>query len=823
MEYTIDKISEMIGAKMTPLFPSSIRYISTDSRSVSFPEETLFFALRSQRNNGHKYIKGLYQAGVRSFVVSEEVTGQEEMKESNFLLVNDTLAALQILATKHRELYRIPVVGITGSNGKTIVKEWLYQLLHTDIRITRSPRSYNSQIGVPLSMLMLDEESQLGVFEAGISQTGEMLRLEKMIRPTVGILTNIGEAHQENFSSLQEKCIEKCILFKDCELLIYCSDNILINRSIKMAGLACKLMNWSRKDQSAPVYISSQEEKEGETEIAYRYNHHPYSLKVPFTDEASIENAIHCLTVMLFENVSEKVITKRMHLLEPVAMRLEVKEGINNCMLIDDSYNSDLNSLAIALDFQARRTIKAGTKRTVILSDILQSGMPSFELYATVNHLMVGRNIDKLIGIGPEIVSQSSFFQIQSYFFPNTESFLNSECCRSLRDEVILIKGARSFRFENIFEHLSLKVHETILEVNLNSLVENFNFYRSRLKPQTKIIAMVKAFAYGAGSYEIAKTLQDQRCDYLAVAVADEGAELRKAGIYMPLMVMNPEMSSLPALFDNSLEPEVYSFQLLHALIAAAERQGIFNYPIHLKLDTGMHRLGFTPEELPEVTRIFKDQKALMIRSVFSHLAGSDGPELDDYTKHQIGLFTQCTDELQAAFSHKIMRHILNTAGIERFSESQMEMVRLGIGLYGISSNPKVAPLIKNVSTLRTTILQIRDLSAEDTVGYGRKGKLNRKSRIAAIPIGYADGLNRLLGNRKGSVYINGKFAPIIGNICMDVTMIDVTDIQAREGDSVIIFGEEQPVTVLADKLSTIPYEIITSVSDRVKRVYYQE
>lgn len=823
MEYTIDKISEMTGAKMTPLFPSTIRYISTDSRSVSFPEETLFFALHSQRNNGHKYIKGLYQVGVRSFVVSEEVPGREEMEEANFLLVNDTLAALQILAGKHREMFRIPLIGITGSNGKTIVKEWLYQLLHADIRITRSPRSYNSQIGVPLSMLMLNEESQLGIFEAGISQSGEMRRLQKMIRPTVGILTNIGEAHQENFSSLQEKCIEKCGLFIDCELLIYCSDNVLINRSIKMTGLTCKMMNWSRKDQSAPVYICSQKEYESETEVIYRYNHHQYSIVVPFTDDASIENAIHCLTYLLYDHVPEKVIAKRMYLLEPVAMRLEVKEGKNNCILIDDSYNSDLNSLAIALDFQARRTLQPGIRRTVILSDILQSGMPSFELYAKVNHLMVGRHIDRLIGIGPEISAQSSFFQLQCDFFPDTDAFLSSACCRSLRDEVILIKGARSFHFEDIFQHLSLKVHETILEVNLNNLVENFNFYRSRLKPQTKIIAMVKAFAYGAGSYEIAKTLQDQRCDYLAVAVADEGAELRKAGIYMPLMVMNPELSSFSALFDNSLEPEVYSFKLLHALIEAAERQGIFNYPIHLKLDTGMHRLGFSAEELPEVIRIFKNQKALMIRSVFSHLAGSDGPELDYYTKHQIGLFTQCTDELQAAFSHKIMRHILNTAGIERFAEDQMEMVRLGIGLYGISSNPNISPLLKNVSTLRTTILQIRELSAEETVGYGRKGQLTRNSRIAAIPIGYADGLNRQLGNRKGAVYVNGKFAPIIGNICMDVTMIDVTDIQAREGDSVIIFGEEQPVTVLADKLGTIPYEVITSVSDRVKRVYYQE
>lgn len=823
MEYSIDAIREMTGAKISSLIPSTIRYISTDSRSVSFPEETLFFALHTQRNNGHKYIKGLYQIGVRSFVVSEPVDEQESMKDANFLLVNNTLTALQMLAAKHRELFDIPLIGITGSNGKTIVKEWLYQLLHTDIRVTRSPRSYNSQIGVPLSMLMLNDESQLGIFEAGISQSGEMQRLEKVIRPKVGILTNIGEAHQENFHSLQEKCIEKCALFKGCDLLIYCSDNVLINRSIKIVGLTCKMMNWSRKDPSATVYISSQKEKNDETEITYIHNHHKNAVLLPFTDEASIENAIHCLTYLLFVDLPENVIAHRMHLLEPVAMRLEVKEGKNNCLLIDDSYNSDLNSLAIALDFQARRTIKQGVRRTVILSDILQSGMPSFELYAKVNHLLVARRIDRLIGIGPQISAHSSSFQIQSDFFPDTKAFLGSACCRSFRDEVILVKGARSFHFEDVFEQLSLKVHETILEVNLNNLVENFNYYRSRLKPQTKIVAMVKAFAYGAGSYEIAKTLQDQRCDYLAVAVADEGAELRKCGIYMPLMVMNPEMNSLSTLFDNSLEPEVYSFKLLHALIEAAERQGIFNYPIHLKLDTGMHRLGFTPDELSEVVSILKNQKALMVRSVFSHLAGSDSPQLDYYTKQQVELFTQCTDQLQAVFSHKIIRHILNTAGIERFAESQMEMVRLGIGLYGITSNPAVLPLLKNVSTLKTTILQIRELSAEETVGYGRRGALTRKSRIAAIPIGYADGLNRLLGNRKGSVYVNGKFAPIVGNVCMDVTMIDVTDIPAREGDPVIVFGEEQSVAELADKLGTIPYEVITSISNRVKRVYYQE
>lgn len=823
MNYSIEQIASIIGA--TPRSCSTpIHYITTDTRSISFPADTLFVALTTTCNDGHRYIPDAYRQGVRFFIVNRAYTLPEESDDAHFLAVDDPLKALQALATYHRKQFDFPLWGITGSNGKTIVKEWLYQLFHQDFEIIRSPRSYNSQIGVPLSLLSLEPTAQLGIFEAGISQPEEMDKLEKMIKPDLGILTNIGEAHQENFSSMQEKCIEKCRLFQEAHTLIYDTDEVLINRAIKMSRLACQLIGYSRKDRNAYLYIEHIEKEADHTSLRYSHCQKPMQeIRIPFTDDASIANAVTCLTVALYQGMDESTRVQRFAHLEPVAMRLEVKEGINQCLLIDDSYNSDLRSLEIALDFQRRKAVFPQDKRIVILSDILQSGRPAHELYQKVARLMQGQEVAHFIGIGPEIQSQASLFPQEAQFFPDTNSFIRSGMVQSFQRATILIKGARSFHFEQIFESLSHKVHETILEINLNHLIDNFHYYRSLLKKETRMVAMVKASAYGAGGYEIAKTLQDQHCDYLAVAVADEGVELRKAGIHIPIMIMNPEMSSFPMLFEYKLEPEVYSFKLLHALIETAQKAGITHYPIHLKLDTGMHRLGFLPEEIDEVIRIVKSQDALQIRSVFSHFAGSDSPVFDTYTRLQIDRFEQATQKLQASFSHKILRHILNTAGIERFPEKQMDMVRLGIGLYGVSPLEGNHRHLKNVSTLKTTILQIKELEAGETIGYSRKEKLSRHSRIAAIPIGYADGLNRHLGNRKGKVWVKGQLVPIVGNICMDVTLIDVTDTQAQEGDCVILFGEEQPVSQLAEQLQTIPYEILTSVSPRVKRVFYQE
>lgn len=827
MSYTIESITEHIHARRVGDREGVIDWLLTDSRSLCFPEETLFFALNTKRNNGARYIPDLYDRGVRHFVVDEEDWGTFDGKgysDANFLIVPHSLKALQKLAELHRMNFQIPIIGVTGSNGKTIVKEWLHQLLSPTRRIVRSPRSYNSQIGVPLSVWQLNEEAELGIFEAGISEMGEMRALQHMIKPTIGILTNIGGAHQENFFSLQEKCMEKLTLFKHCDVVIYNGDNELISNCVSRSLFSAREIAWSRTDRERPLYISEVTKKDDQTMISYHYLEMENSFVIPFVDDASIENALNCLAACLYLMMPAEEITSRMAHLEPVAMRLEVKEGKNGCILINDSYNSDLASLDIALDFLVRRSESKGLKRTLILSDILETGQSATTLYRRVAQLVESRGIDKMIGVGNEITSCASRFDGvgERSFFVNSEEFLSSDAFKSLKNEVILIKGSRNFNFDLISETLELKVHETILEVNLKAMVDNLNHYRSMLqRPETKVVCMVKASAYGAGSYEIAKTLQEHHADYLAVAVADEGSELRKAGITSSIIIMDPELTAFKTMFDYKLEAEVYNFHLLEALIKAAEKEGITNYPIHVKLDTGMHRLGFSPDEVPALIQRLKNQNAVIPRSVFSHFVGSDSEQFDAFTHRQIERFDRGSKLLQEAFNHKILRHICNTAGIERFPEAQYDMVRLGIGLYGIS--PIDNSIIHNVSTLRTTILQIREVAEEDTVGYSRKGVLTRPSRIAAIPIGYADGLNRHLGRGNAYCLVNGQKAAYVGNICMDVCMIDVTDIDCQEGDQAIIFGDQLPITVLSDTLDTIPYEVLTGISARVKRIYYQE
>lgn len=821
MSNSIEEIASVIGAKRIGNHPAHIDWILTDSRSLCFPEETLFFALKTKRNDGHKYIADLYERGVRNFVVGTLTTEPDSYPDANFLVVGSPLKALQRLASRHREQFQVPVVGITGSNGKTIVKEWLYQILSPERIITRSPRSYNSQIGVPLSVWMMNEHTELGIFEAGISEMGEMEALKPIIQPTIGVLTNIGGAHQENFTSLQDKCLEKLQLFKDCDVIVYNGDNELISSCVSKSLFTAREIAWSTKDNERPLFIESIQKDDTGTTIKYRYLGFFKEYRIPFIDDASIENSLHCLAVALYLMVSPEDIAERMLHLEPIAMRLEVKEGKNGCILINDSYNSDFASLDIALDFMARRTEDKERKRTLILSDILETGQSGKLLYRQVAELVHSRGVNRIIGVGEEISASASRFEIEKNFFRSTSELIESGILSTLKNEVVLIKGARMFHFDQITDLLELKVHETILEINLNALTDNLNFYRNKLKPETKMVCMVKASAYGAGSFEIAKTLEDHRVDYLAVAVADEGAELRKAGIGSSIIIMNPEVTAFKTMFDYRLEPEVYSFHLLEELIKAAEREGATNCPIHIKIDTGMHRLGFAPTDMPWLIERLKRQSAVIPRSVFSHLAGSDSERFDAFTRRQIETFEQAAAELQAGFSHKILRHICNTAGIQRYPGAQFDMVRLGIGLYGI--DPFTNQMLHNVTTLKTTILQIHDVPADETVGYSRKGVLNRNSRIAALPIGYADGLNRHLGNGKGYCLVNGQKAPYVGNICMDVCMIDVTDIDCKEGDKAIIFGDELPVTVLSDILDTIPYEILTSVSERVKRVYYQD
>ena len=824
MPYTTETIATLIGAELIGSHMGTVKWLLTDSRSLSMPEETLFFALVTKRGDGHRYIADLYGRGVRQFVVSTRPTADEleHMPQAAFLLVDDTLAALQQLAQEHRAQYKIPVVGITGSNGKTVVKEWLAQLLAPDKRIARSPRSYNSQVGVPLSVWLMEENTDIAIIEAGISRMGEMKRLRHIVNPTIGVLTNIGGAHQENFTSEERKCMEKLELFRDSEIIIYNGDDTLIAQAVECSLQTAREIAWSKHDTDKPLYIASVTKEESSTTITYNYLGLPGAYTIPFTDEASVENSIHCLAVCLYLMMPIETIAQRMSLLEPVAMRLEVKEGKNGCTLINDSYNSDLASLDIALDFMARRPEREGRQRVLILSDLQQTGKSSRSLYSRVATLVESRGIDRIIGIGAEIsASAARFAHLESSFYNTTEEFLQSSELQALRRSLVLVKGSRSFGFDRIADWLTLKVHETTLEINLDDMVSNLNYYRSLMQPTVKTVCMVKAFAYGAGFYEIAKTLQDHRVDYLAVAVADEGEQLRKAGITANILVMNPEMTAFKTLFDNHLEPEIYSFALLDAMIHACQHEGYSYYPIHIKIDTGMSRLGFAPEDMPRLIERLAQQTAVIPRSVFSHLAGSDSTDFDTFTHLQAARFQQAADTLQAAFPHKILRHLCNSAGIERFPEYHHDMVRLGLGLYGIS--PVGDRLLHPISTLKSTILQIHEVPESETVGYSRRGQLTRPSRIASLPIGYADGLNRRLGNGRGYCIVNGRPAPYVGNICMDVCMIDITDIPCHEGDSVEIFGPNLPVTQLAQWLDTIPYEVLTGISTRVRRIYMVE
>ena len=859
MNYSIEKIATLIGARRIGTVDAQISWLLTDSRSLCFPEGTLFFALKTARNDGHRYIEDLYRRGVRNFVVEQNAQSPiplggdggglslTSLNDANFLVVSSPLAALQRLAERHRDEFDIPIVGITGSNGKTMVKEWLYQLLAPSMNVVRSPKSYNSQIGVPLSVWLLNEQAQVGLFEAGISQPDEMSRLADIIQPTIGVLTYLGAAHQENFRTMEEKCMEKMQLFQHAKVIVYNSDDDVVSRCLRRSGYQGEKIGWSRENSLAPLYIEKVEQAVPShlsplTTITYIYKGTRGKCELPFCDDASIECSLACIAVALYLGLTPEQLAERMAKLEPVAMRLEVKEGQHGCLIINDSYNSDVNSLDIALDFMSRRVSSNPqhlTPTTLILSDIYQSGMSSYNLYREVNNLCMKRGVQQLIGIGPEISAQRGVFSMpRKSFFTSTEAFLTSDTFRQLHDEVILIKGARAFGFDRITELLEQKVHETILEVNLSAVVDNLNYYRSFMKPETKLVCMVKADAYGAGAVEVAKTLQDHRVDYLAVAVADEGVTLRRNGITQNIMIMNPEMTAFKTMFDYDLEPEVYSFRLMEALIRAAEKQGITGWPVHIKLDTGMHRLGFDPEhDIDEVIARLKRQNAIIPRSVFSHFVGSDSDDFDNFSAMQFEKFDKASQKLQDAFPHKILRHIANSAAIEHFPERQLDMCRLGLGLYGIdpyqppvSSNRTAEPLstvspspLRCVSTLKTTILQLRHVPKEETVGYSRKGVLTRDSVIAAIPIGYADGLNRHLGRGAAYCLVNGQKAPYVGNICMDVAMIDVTDIDCHEGDSVEIFGEHLPVTVLSDVLDTIPYEVLTAVSGRVKKVYFQD
>ncbi len=800
----------------------SISSVAIDSRTIFDPESSLFFALKSERNDGRRYIADLVYLGVRAFVVSHYTDEYIKYNHCSFIVVPDTLRALQQLAAWHRSQFDIPVIGITGSNGKTIVKEWLYELLRERI-VVRSPKSYNSQVGVPLSVWNLNPGCELAIFEAGISKPGEMQKLGEIIRPTIGILTNIGEAHQENFASKQEKLQEKLRLFDSCTTLIYCKDQDLVQQTIQNGSLrkSVQLMAWSFIDPTADLYFRKKEKVYG-VEIDTVFEGKTYRIGLPFQDEASLENACHCLAFILSQHHAKPSVLELFRSLQPVAMRLEMKEGINECLLINDYYNSDINSLQIALSFLNNHGRHPYLQKTVILSDIQQAGIPDEQLYREVARLLQLNKATRVIGIGPKIRKYSYLFDPLAEFYETTGLFLESFQSANYRKECILLKGARDFHFERISSVLQKKYHQTVLEIDLNAMIANLNFFRSAIRPETRVMVMVKAFSYGSGMAEIARILQFHKVDYLAVAVADEGIELRQAGIDLPILVMNPEEHSFENMIEFRLEPNIYSAEIFDSFHKMLQQHAVLRYPVHLKLDTGMHRLGFdSVEKVEQLTEKLMMQEQMVVRSVFSHLAGADEPVHDEFTLGQVQQFMNFSSIITQKLPYKIFRHILNSAGIERFPQFQFEMVRLGIGLYGVSACENGQ--IRNISRLKTCISQIQRISAGQTVGYGRKGVVAEDGEIAILPIGYADGYDRRLSNGVGKVYLKGQIVPVIGNICMDMCMINVTGLQVAVGDEVELMGEHIPVSQIADTIGTIPYEILTGISQRVKRVYLQE
>ncbi|WP_101447378.1 bifunctional UDP-N-acetylmuramoyl-tripeptide:D-alanyl-D-alanine ligase/alanine racemase [Pontibacter ramchanderi] len=815
---TFHQLQAITGGTLVQLQPDSpVVHLLTDSRKLSQPAGTLFFAIRGRHNDGHLYLEQLYKQGVRQFVVEDPTDLAGLYPEASILQVQSSLEALQAVAAWHRAQFHVPVLGITGSNGKTIVKEWLAQLLSPEELVVKSPRSYNSQIGVPLSVWQLDTNHTFGIFEAGISQLGEMQKLQQIIRPTFGLFTNIGSAHDEGFKDQNQKVAEKMKLFGEVELLFYCLDHKLIHNAVQASGIPA--FTWSRHLPGADLLMLGSTVSGHKTIVNYTFRGEQHSLAIPFTDEASVENALHSLAILLQRGTNLTALQDRMDRLQPVAMRLEMKEAINGCYLIDDTYNNDLAGLSIALDLLASQP-KRG-RRTLILSDLLESGMPEEKLYSEVAALTKAHQVERLIGIGPTIQAHGSKFGGDTAFYASTAEFLEQFNAGQFRNEMVLVKGARVFGFEKIVQAFQQKVHGTVLEVNLDALVHNLNHYRSKLASGTKLMVMVKAFAYGSGSFEVANLLQFHRVDYLAVAYVDEGVSLREHGITLPIMVMNPSPDSLAKLHQFSLEPEIYSLELLRDFLATAQPDT--SYKIHLKLDTGMHRLGFTEEDFDELFDLLARHPQVRVVSTFSHLAGADEALHDDFSKMQLQNFRALAAEVEKRLGYTLLKHILNSAGIVRFPEHQLDMVRLGIGLYGVESTGSEQEALQPVSTLKTTISQIKHIRQGETVGYSRKGIADTDKTIATIAIGYADGYDRRFSNGAGEVLIHGRRAPVIGNVCMDMCMVDVTGIPAAVGDEVTVFGPQLTLVELAQRIGTISYELLTNVSTRVKRIFFSE
>ena len=810
---------------------TNAQYLLNDSRQLSSPQRSIFFAIKGLHHDGHQFLDDLYRKGVREFVVERNALTSALIRELGRMIeakiwqVEDCVSAMQEVAKHHREKYDFPVIAITGSNGKTVVKEWLSQLLSNRFKVVKSPKSYNSQIGVPLSVWQMNETHDLGIFEVGISRPDEMANLEKVVQPQIGIFTNIGNAHNEFFFNNSQKIREKMLLFQHVKQLVYCADYVdideIVQQEFVLQNADCELISWSRVANST-IKVDWQTEGQN-TKVTLNFPKQTEAFDIPFTDDASIENAINCIVTLWFLNYNAVEIQARLQILRPVSMRLELKQGIKNNYLIDDTYNNDLAGLTIALNFLTQQ--KQRNRKVLILSDLLETGIPERELYGQIAHLIKQRNLYQFIGIGEVITRNRNFFKHKDnnvQFFRNTVDFLDSETLKGLHESVILVKGARSFGFESIVNRLIQKTHGTVLEINLDAVTHNLNYFRDKVGQHTKIMVMVKAFAYGSGSTEVANLLQFHGVDYLAVAYTDEGVSLRQNGIYLPIMVMNPTENDFEQLIAYSLEPEIYSPKILKQFSEYLDNQNISS-KIHVKLDTGMHRLGFENKQLLDLIETLQSNPNLWVSTIFSHLAAADEDKFDEFTLNQVAEFTDMTKQISTAIGYIPSRHLANSAGIARFPEARLDMVRLGVGLYGLAAKPEDQENLMTVGTLKTVISQIKHIKSSETVGYGRKGKLSRDTKTATIAIGYADGYDRRFSRGVGEVLIHGHRCKVIGNVCMDMTMVDITEVpHVEEGDEVIIFGNGLTMVELASKIGTIAYEILTSVSERVKRVFYQ-
>ncbi len=788
---------------------SIISALVLDSRKAVTARGSLFFAIRGDRHNGQKYIPQLFSHGFRFFVV-DELPDLRQFPGAGFLKVPDPVKALQDIACHHRSFFDIPVIGLTGSNGKTIIKEWLFQVLSRFEAVVKNPGSYNSQIGVPLSVWQIGPHHTMGIFEAGISKVGEMENLERIIRPTIGIFTNLGSAHNEGFPNAESKVNEKLTLFRNVQRLIYCSDHTLVHDAITKSGIPSLSWGFSA---TADIELNRVGDK-----FAISWKKSLFEISIPFRDAASVENCFHVVATLLYLGVALENIQQAVQTLKAIPMRLELKDGINQCQIVDDSYNNDLAGLEISLQFLSNQVQKK--KKTVILSDILESGLGEAELVGSITTLVRESGVDRLIGIGPVLYNNAFPFEGETRFFRSTGEFLEEFQSEDFGNEVILLKGARVFEFEQITRKLQRKIHGTVMEIDLGALVNNFNRIKSKLSKSTRVMVMVKAFAYGSGSNEIASLLQYHRADYLGVAYPDEGVELRKSNITLPIMVMNASEESFDQLLAYGLEPEIYSFRFLRSFNTFLNGR---KCRVHIKLDTGMRRLGFEAGQVEDLIAFLSENTNIEVVSVFSHLAGADEPIHDSFSQEQAVLFRSRAERIASAIGYRPLFHLLNSSGILRFPDLQFDMVRLGIGLYGVNPIGEAGEELRPVATLKTIISQIKKIHAGETIGYARRGVARREMEIATIAIGYADGFSRAFSRGKGKVLINGSLAPVVGNVCMDMTMVDITGIDAMEGDEVIIFGRELPIQQVAASIETIPYEILTNTSERVKRIFVAE